>query len=109
MSITGFVKPKHKWSKDGLLDHVLDLVVCEDKVSFKNGCMETYSRHAQAFQLVDKPEFRQLLQYQRPETKENEIPHHTKCQEVILKKAEEAKASLHAKLEVSLVCMTDAQ
>ena len=73
---------------DGLLDHVLALVVCEDKVSFKNGCMEMYSQHShsQAFQLVDKPEFRQLLQYQHPETKENVIPHRTKCQ-VILKAA----------------------
>ena len=107
----GFVKLKHKWSKDGLLDHILALVVCEDKVSFKNGCMEMYSQHShsQAFQLVDKPEFHQLLQYQRPETKENEIPHCTKCQEVILKNAEEAKASLHAKLEVSPICTTDAQ
>jgi hypothetical protein len=33
MSIDGFVRPKAKaWTKEGLLDHIIALVVCEDKV-----------------------------------------------------------------------------
>jgi len=38
----------------------------------------------QAFQLVDKPSFRRLLQYLRPSLSERDIPHRTKIHDEIL-------------------------
>jgi hypothetical protein len=47
------------WTREGLFDNIVKLIVADD----------------QAYQLVDKPEFRALLMYQRPNTTERDIPH----------------------------------
>jgi hypothetical protein len=31
-NITSFMKPKQNWTKEGLLEHIIELVVAEDKV-----------------------------------------------------------------------------
>jgi hypothetical protein len=40
--------------------------------------------------VVDEKPFRKLLQYQRPTTKENEIPHRQKLRDEIIEKAKVA-------------------
>jgi len=31
--ITSFMRPKQNWTKEGLLEHIIELVVAEDKVN----------------------------------------------------------------------------
>ena len=33
-NLDGFVKSVHKWSKEGLLEHIINLVVSDDQVDF---------------------------------------------------------------------------
>lgn len=40
---------------------------------------------------MDKTSFRRILKYQRPKTKESDIPHHTKLREEIMAKALDAE------------------
>ncbi|KAH7920372.1 hypothetical protein BV22DRAFT_1021370, partial [Leucogyrophana mollusca] len=47
-----------------------------------------------SFTVVDKESFRALLKYQRPQTRESDIPHRTKLREEILTKAAEAEVKL---------------
>ncbi|PSS37302.1 hypothetical protein PHLCEN_2v854, partial [Hermanssonia centrifuga] len=47
-----------------------------------------------AFRLVEKGAFRRLLQYQRPQTKDTEIPHRTFVREEIMQKASDVEAQL---------------
>ena len=54
----------------------------------------------QAFQLVDKKAFHDLLLFQQPETKAGDIPHRMKIQEVIIKKAEQSMHNLHDHFKV---------
>ena len=49
--------------------------------------------------MIDKKSFRALLKYQRPQTTESDIPHHTKLREEILTKAEEVKANIREALQ----------
>ncbi|RDB19238.1 hypothetical protein Hypma_013493 [Hypsizygus marmoreus] len=70
--LDGFVRSTPKWTKEGLLEHIVQFVVEDD----------------QAFTLVDKKSFRGILKYQRPATKESDIPHHTKLQEEVIYKAQ---------------------
>jgi hypothetical protein len=44
----------------------------------------------QPFRIVDKEKFRVLLKYQRPATKESDIPHRTKLRDEVILKANEA-------------------
>jgi hypothetical protein len=60
------------FSKEGLLDYIIQLVVSEDK----------------AFQLVDRPAFRSLLLFLRPGLSERDIPHCTKIHQEIVARSE---------------------
>ncbi|THG95518.1 hypothetical protein EW026_g6148 [Hermanssonia centrifuga] len=77
-TLDSFVKKVPKWTQQGLLDHIVELIVSDD----------------QAFRLVEKAAFRRLLQYQRPQTKDTEIPHHTFVREEIMRKASDVEARL---------------
>ena len=55
----------------------------------------------QAFQLVDKPAFRNLLQYLRPSLSECDIPHQTKTRTEIIERADVAVECVKDKLKVS--------
>lgn len=72
------------FSMRGLIDHIVELVVSEDD----------------AFYLLDKPPFRQLIHYLRPTLLTKDIPHRTKIREEILARAVEAKSKLKSTLQV---------
>ena len=72
------------FSMRGLIDHVVELIVSEDD----------------AFLLLDKPAFRQLLHYLRPALPIKDIPHRTRIREEVLARAGQAKAKLKATLQV---------
>ncbi|KAF8887636.1 hypothetical protein CPB84DRAFT_1849810 [Gymnopilus junonius] len=71
--LDGFVQAtlNVKWSKEGLLEHILDFIISGD----------------QSFHVVEEKPFRKLLKYQHPATQESDIPHHTKIQEEVIEKA----------------------
>jgi hypothetical protein len=66
------------FTTSGLLDYVVELIVCEDK----------------AFQLVDKGPFRRLLAYLRPNLSDKDIPHRKVVRSEILKKAQSTETRL---------------
>src|SRR5260221_6393036 len=72
------------FSSQGLIDHLVELIVSEDE----------------AFYLLDKPAFRQLLHYLRPTLASRDIPHHTKIREEVLHRAVKAESNLKATLQV---------
>ena len=72
------------FSTQGLVDHVVELIVSEDD----------------AFYLLDKPAFHKLLHYLRPNLAMKDIPHHTKIREEVLARAVQAKSKLKATLQV---------
>ena len=74
------------FSKRGLIDHLVELVVTEDE----------------AFQLLDKPVFWRLLHFLHPTLPKGGIPHHTKIHDEILACAVQAKAKVKAILQVWL-------
>ncbi|OCH91413.1 hypothetical protein OBBRIDRAFT_834185 [Obba rivulosa] len=85
MSISSFMEPPPpSWTKEGLLDHIVELTVSDD----------------QSFRLVEKGSFRRLLIYQRPQTWERDIPHHTKLREEILARALDVEGKLKTFFEV---------
>lgn len=73
------------FSTDGLVDYLVELVVCEDK----------------AFQLVDKGPFRRLLTYLRPSLSDKDIPHRKFLRNEIINKANLSEARLNEVLKVS--------
>ena len=72
------------FSTQGLVDHVVELIVSEDD----------------AFYLLDKPVFRKLLHYLRPNLAMKDIPHRTKIHEEVLARAVQAKSKMKATLQV---------
>ncbi|KAH9023204.1 hypothetical protein EDB84DRAFT_1441037 [Lactarius hengduanensis] len=68
-----------QWTKDGLREHIVELVVVND----------------QAFSLVDCPVFRRLLTFQRPGTKDSDIPHRTSIAKAVHEKALKVKDILN--------------
>jgi hypothetical protein len=80
------------FSTQGLKDHLVQLIVTEDE----------------AFHLLNKPTFYQLIHYLRPTLPDKEIPHCTKICEEVLACVVEAKYTLKASLQVygmlSLLC-----
>jgi len=74
------------FSKRGLIDHLVELVVTEDE----------------AFQLLDKPAFRHLLYYLQPTLPNGGIPHRMKIHDEILAHTVQAKAKVKAILQVCL-------
>jgi hypothetical protein len=88
-----------KWTKEGLLEHIVELVVVEDKVWFLFSSWIHFWA-CQAFTIVDKAPFRRTLEYQCPQTSESDIPHHTKLQEESMLKTEEAKECIAEEFKV---------
>ena len=78
------------FSQQGLIDYLVELVVSEDE----------------AFNLLDKPAFHQLLLYLRPTLASKDIPHRTKIREEVLTCAVHAESNIKAKLQVrsTFVC-----
>ena len=72
------------FSTHGFIDYIVELVVSEDN----------------AFQLLDRESFRQLLHYLRPKLRSQDIPHHTKIREVILEHAKQAEDRVKVVLQV---------
>jgi hypothetical protein len=78
------------FTTDALLDYIVKVVVSEDEVSPHGRVWIlslAYLEHPQAFQLINKRPFRQLLMYLRPALGEKDIPHHTKFQAETLSRA----------------------
>ena len=86
------------WSREGLLSHLCELVVSDDQVSqdyFQSYENDNYL--PQAFELVEKPSFRALLQYQRPTMVPRDIPHAQTVADEIYAKALRVKGLLREK------------
>lgn len=72
------------FSAQGLTDHLVELIVSEDD----------------AFYLLDKPAFHQLIHYLCPNLSTKDIPHHTKIHKEVLACAVLAKSKLIKTLQV---------
>jgi hypothetical protein len=103
--LDGFVKAAPKWSPEGLLEHIIELIVIEDEVSltclflvliFTNIILIS----TKPFSIVERGPFRRILQFQRPTMKDSDIPHRTKIREEILEKAKVVEARLAQHLKV---------
>ncbi len=68
----------------GLVDYLVELIVSEDD----------------AFYLLDRPAFCQLIHYLCPTLALKDIPHCTKIREEILARAVQAKSKMKATLQV---------
>src|SRR5437899_8670023 len=72
------------FSSQGMVDHLVQLIVTEDE----------------AFYLLKKPAFWQLLLYLWPTLTDRDIPHRTKIHEEVLTCAVQAKSNIKATLQV---------
>ena len=72
------------FSSQGMVDHLVQLIVTEDE----------------AFYLLEKPAFWQLLLYLRPTLTDRDIPHCTKIREEVLTCSVQAKSNVKATLQV---------
>ena len=72
------------FSSQGMVDHLVQLIVTEDE----------------AFYLLEKPAFRQLLLYLQPTLTDRDIPHCTKIREEVLTRSVQAKSNVKATLQV---------
>jgi len=72
------------FTSKGLIDYLVQLIVTEDE----------------AFLLLDKPAFRDLLTFLRPALNDRDIPHHTKIHEETLKRAVQGESNIKASLQV---------
>ena len=90
------------YTKTGLLEHIIELIVSEDEVYtfFFLFSHAEYLCTSQAIRLVDRKPFRHLLLFMRPQTPEHDIPHRSKVTDEIVKRAEEAVALITSKLKV---------
>jgi hypothetical protein len=62
--LDGFVQPIPVWTKEGLIDHVVELIAVEDKVftTILELCF-SYTG-TKAFRIIDSGPFRRLFKYQ---------------------------------------------
>jgi hypothetical protein len=97
------VAPKiPQYTKAGLLEYIVELIVCEDEVSTKLFVNKLFHyQRFQAFQLVDKEPFRRLLKYLRPNLPDRDIPHRTKLKDSIMQRASLAMDTIKERLAVS--------
>jgi hypothetical protein len=91
------------FSTDGLVDYIVELVVCEDKVRIRANVhdSEVILIFIKAFQLVDKDPFRRLLMFLRPSLSDKDIPHRQTLRKVIINKASVSEARVKQVLKVS--------
>ena len=81
------------FSTQGLIDHLVKLVVSEDN----------------AFLLLDKPAFQQLIQYLCPSLPQQDIPHRTKIREEVLAHTVQAESRVKVALQVCSVFVRHAK
>ncbi|KAH9030064.1 hypothetical protein EDB84DRAFT_1439189, partial [Lactarius hengduanensis] len=67
-----------QWSKEGLMEHIVELVVVDD----------------QAFALVERAAFRRLVKFLRPGIKDSDIPHRASVARAVHAKARKVKEIL---------------
>jgi len=72
------------FTSKGLIDYLVQLVVTKDE----------------AFLLLDKPAFRDLLTFLHPALNDRDIPHRTKIREETLKCAVQGESNVKASLQV---------
>ena len=91
------------FSTDGLVDYLIKLIVCEDKVNFPGlwSFWTLLTNIIEAFQLIDKGPFHHILTYLRPLLSDKDIPHCQTLHNRIIDKANLSKARLKKVLEVS--------
>lgn len=75
------------FTKTGLMDYILALIVTEDDVSLLCSSLVPELIIGQAIQLVDKEPFRDLMRYLRPTLRESDMPHCTKTHGEIMERA----------------------
>lgn len=88
LTLGGFIESVPQWSKDGLLDHIVEFVIEDDQVCFFCFNFNILSFLMQAFNIVEKTLFCALLKYQKPSMKDSNIPHQTKLREEVIHKTE---------------------
>ena len=94
------------WSREGLLDHIVEFIVTYDEVSCtaRLPCLTQWHSSQlacfQPFSIVDWPYFRALLKFHRPATQEADIPHRTTVTPEILTTAERVKRLIKARYQV---------
>ena len=72
-NLDSFMQRMPTWTKQGLMEHIVQFVVADD----------------QSFLVLEKPSFRNLLRYLRPNMKDSDIPHRTKLREEIMGKVDD--------------------
>lgn len=97
-----------QWTKEGLMEHIVELVVVDDQV--RNAKLiyvllkfTLTPRGTQAFSVVDRMAFRRLLKFQRPATKDADIPHRTSVAKAVHAKSYKVKDILKDLFAVSVV------
>jgi hypothetical protein len=95
------------WSREGLLDHIMacivtyDLVGCAARLALLGrGTSEPAWLFHQPFNIVDWPYFRALLKFQRPDTKDEDIPHRTKVTETVVTTAKSVQQRIKERYRV---------
>ena len=88
----------------GLMDHLIELIVCEDEVGFlfnriKNPYCYSGSPTSKAFHLVDQGTFHHLLRFCHPSLMEKDIPHRKTVRAEILQHASLSEERVHEKLK----------
>lgn len=99
-----------QWSKAGLMEHIVELVVVDDQVRTVRHlcnndscsillCLDTF----QAFSLVDREAFRRILKFQRPSTNDRDIPHRTSVANAVHEKAHKVRVILKGLFAVRII------
>jgi hypothetical protein len=91
------------FTKAGLLDFIIELVVLGDNVRVSIFVVDMTSNQIslQAIQFIDNVSFRRLVFYIRPTLQESDIPHRTKLRKEILDRAKVVEERIRVKLQVS--------
>ena len=96
-----------QWSRQGLMEHFIELVVVDDQVRKYIYVMSTHVQLVcdtlQAFSLVDCAAFHCLLMYQCPNTQDTDIPHCTSVAKAIHEKVYKVTNILKDLFAVSLL------
>lgn len=100
-SLDSIVKHEPKvplFSNAGLIDHIIELIVCEDEVSrYQYLYVVSFALnffHIQAFRLVERGSFRRLLKFCRPSLSEKDIPSRNTFRAEVLRHVQLAKGRM---------------
>lgn len=101
-TLDNFVQPA--WTQEGLLGHIIELLVTADLVRKVLPLLYYYDLDLlQPFQLVERQSFRGILKFMYPGIKESNIPHCTKITQAIQEHAAIVQERLHEEMQVSSV------